>query len=323
MSRFSSQTALDEYTLRVIRTIRREINEEGVQHSREFFRRQESIMIKRTQGRGRRINISGSSVKFVDVEKGKNSGAETKLNVRDEASGLATLRRLGRIYEASGVEAIASVFDQLRLFETNVEAIRAPKLYRQADDFLASDASNVSGFLAQLRQNKPEAIEAIERDMHSVMPWFKEFRFVPTGHSVDDFRLEIVERGISGSTPLTHASFGTVRSIALFAMLNDPNPPKLTCIEEIDHGLHPYALDVLVDRLREASNRTQIMLATHSPALVNRLDPTELIIVERHPDSGGTIVMKPNPKDVARLSQETEYKLGELWFSGILSEFAQ
>ncbi len=65
-----------------------------------------------------------------------------------------------------------------------------------------------------------------------------------------------------GTTPLASASFGTIRALALLAMLHDPDPPKLTCVEEVDHGLHPYALDRIVERLRDASTRTQVLAAT-------------------------------------------------------------
>ena len=131
-------------------------------------------------------------------------------------------------------------------------------------------------------------------------------------------RVDIRERALTGLTPLGAASFGTIRAIALFAMLHDPNPPKLTCLEEIDHGLHPHALDRIVDRLREASERTQIIVATHSPALVNRLRTEELIVAERDPDTGATNLFRPDPKRIAKLSADTGYRLGELWFSGAL-----
>ena len=106
--------------------------------------------------------------------------------------------------------------------------------------------------------------------------------------------------------------------MALFAMLNDPYPPKLTCIEEIDHGLHPHALDRLMLRLREASEKTQIVVATHSPALVNRLRIDELIIVERDEGTSATRVIRPNHQIFEDLRKETGYELGELWFSGAL-----
>jgi predicted ATPase len=55
------------------------------------------------------------------------------------------------------------------------------------------------------------------------------------------------ERGLRRVTQLADASFGTIRLLGLLALLHDPQPPALTCVEEIDHGLHPQALELLVE----------------------------------------------------------------------------
>jgi predicted ATPase len=101
-------------------------------------------------------------------------------------------------------------------------------------------------------------------------------------------------------------------------MLRDPNPPRLTCLEEVDHGLHPHALDVLVERLREASERSQIIVATHSPALVNRIAAEELVVFEKNLDSGVTEVPKLDPKTIKKMEEESDLRIGELWYSGLL-----
>src|SRR5262249_54342208 len=118
---------------------------------------------------------------------------------------------------------------------------------------------------------------------------------------------------------LGEASYGSIRALSLLALLHDPNPPRLTCIEEIDHGLHPHALDRLVELLRKASSRTQFLIATHSPALVNRLLPEEVIVCERGPD-GASRIPAIDPQEVRRMEQELhgELGLGELWFTGAL-----
>ena len=77
----------------------------------------------------------------------------------------------------------------------------------------------------------------------------------------------------------------------MLALLYDPNPPVFTCIEEIDHGLHPQALELVVQRLREAAERTQLIVATHSSALVNRLRPKEFVVCDRD-DDGASIIWK-------------------------------
>ncbi len=129
--------------------------------------------------------------------------------------------------------------------------------------------------------------------------------------------MRLVERGLKDSTYLDDASFGTVRILALLAVLYDPDPPLLTCIEEVDHGLHPYVFDRLVERLHEASQRTQLLIATHSPALVNRLQPEELLVCERAPDGSTRLPAIPSDSIRAKeLAVDGRMGLGELWFSG-------
>ena len=72
-------------------------------------------------------------------------------------------------------------------------------------------------------------------------------------------------------------SDGTLRFIAILATLLNPNPPPLICIEEPELGVHPDALAIIADLLIEASNRMQIMVTTHSDALVSALT--------NHPDA--------------------------------------
>ncbi len=185
-------------------------------------------------------------------------------------------------------------------------------------EVLRPDAANLASYLMFLEADHPEIFASLCEDVRFVLPGFQSFRFVQLSGGDDVVRVDIVEEHLKGSTPLARTSFGTIRAIALFAMLHDPSPPQLTCLEEIDHGLHPHALDRLVDRIREASRKTQIILATHSPALVNRLEPEELIIVERNESTGGTRVVRPDSKLVSSLRDETGFGLGELWFSGSL-----
>jgi predicted ATPase len=119
---------------------------------------------------------------------------------------------------------------------------------------------------------------------------------------------------------LADASYGTVRLLGLLALLHDSNPPALTCIEEIDHGLHSQALDLLVERLREASERSQYIVATHSPALVDRLRPEEFVVCERD-DRGASLIPAIDTDQVRRIVAASEgLSLGELWFAGALGD---
>ncbi len=81
----------------------------------------------------------------------------------------------------------------------------------------------------------------------------------------------------------TRLSDGTLKFLCLMAVLLDAKPAPLICIEEPETGLHPDALALVGDALREASKRTQLIVTTHSDALVDRFtdEPENVIVCER------------------------------------------
>ena len=316
----ATATAPDEYRLSFWETRQRIMGSGGVLPGpMKMLQRSETILLKRVPGRGRRITLSGGSVQILPMESsGVTHKSEGKtVSVQAQSSGLNTLRKLGDEYGAAQVESLAQVFENLRLFEVNVDRIRRP-MQSAAPFRLDPDGSNVAHFLEWLSRHHPAVFDKFCEDIRFVLPGFEAFRFVPVGGADEAIRLEINERHLSGFTPLARASYGTIRAIALFAMLHDPDPPRLTCLEEIDHGFHPHALDRVVERLRDASERTQVIAVTHSPALVNRLNAGELIIFERDSLTGASRVIDLDPVDTEQMEAESGYRLGELWFSGTL-----
>ena len=286
------------------------------------IRRNETILFKRYAGRGRRITVSGG--KFYIQEEGKKSDSGKKsVPIGSASAGLATIRRLGEIYGADQVNELANLFESFRVFEIDAKQAVLPS-GRMRTLLLQPNAANLAAYLYALQLERPDLVEAIGDDLAAVAPSVRGLRVRPFGAgSEHGFLVEVQEAGFSSATPLSATSFGTVRALALFAMLHDPSPPRLTCIEEIDHGLHPHALDRVVDRLRSASQRTQIIAVTHSPALVNRLDPEELIVFERNTETGETVVPKIDSSKIQLAGKEQGLGLGEMWFSGILGGVPQ
>lgn len=307
VTRYSSETAPDEYDLNFhSRRLR-----DG---ARSILIRNEEFRFKRTQGRGRRITVSGDRAEVVDTRGARSQEKEVPL--RSDSLALSTLRRLPDNQGGAEVERFAELFTTFRVFNVDVERARHPA--RVDDQSIASDASNLASALLSIRDDE-QAYRDLLDDARAMIPGFEGLEFLQLGGSQAAVAVTIVERGLRDPTFLEDASFGTIRLLALLALLYDPHPPALTCIEEIDHGLHPYLFDRLVERLREASSRTQLLVATHSPALVNRLRPDELLITERGPD-GSTRLPAVNPETIARreAAAANRMQLGELWFSGSL-----
>lgn len=305
VTKFSSPRALDEYELSIGRLAVGGFFDGAITRDEAFY-------FKRTPGAGRRIKITGSKVVFEDQKKPK----ELPLELREQSLGLATLPRLKASAGGEQVSEIAELFSTFRVFEVSVPSARLPARTRDRE-VLLPDASNLSAFLAFLRDDQPRFAQ-LQADARGIVPGLQEICFREVGGPEEAVVVELEERGLVGRTPLADASFGTIRALALLALLHDPKPPLLTCVEEIDHGLHPHVFDLLVDRLREASQRTQLLIATHSPALVNRLRPAELIVCEKNPETGEARIPAIDSDVVARMEQESGLSLGELWFSGTL-----
>ncbi len=76
-------------------------------------------------------------------------------------------------------------------------------------------------------------------------------------------------------------SDGTLRVLGLLAALYQDPPPTLLAIEEPELTIHPGALAVLADVMKEAGGRAQLLLTTHSPDLISRLPVESLRAVEK------------------------------------------
>ncbi|SNS76854.1 Predicted ATPase [Asanoa hainanensis] len=301
----SSRNAPDEYELRV-----------SSSSHRSTLSRRETFQFKRTQGRGRRIQISGQRATVSDTGRG---GSEREIGISALSSGLSTLPRLADEKGGTEVAQVARRLASFRVFDVNVDSARRPSRFpRNELETLDDDAANLASFLLRLQIQDQAAWERLVADAMEVLPQLDGIDFAYPSGAAREVIVVLNERGLRRPTELADASYGTIRLLGLLALLYDPSPPSLTCVEEIDHGLHPQALELLVERLRDASERTQFLIATHSPALADRLEPEELVVCERR-DDGSSAIPAVSTERVAEIVDESEgLELGTLWFSGAL-----
>jgi predicted ATPase len=287
-----AEQSADEYHLRITPSAREEI----------FRSEAEGHQL-------RVITVSGETAATL-------AGKPDEIGIQPTSSGLSTLPRLSDAAFGPITRQVAQLLGSFRIFDVNVtKAQRATRAPIRLGEGIADDASNLSTFLYWLSANRPDVWEQLEDDAVEVLPQLDAIEFEHVGPTVLGL---LREHGLREPTPLAEASYGTVRLLGLLAMLHDPNPPALTCVEEIDHGLHPQALELLVERVREAGEKTQFIIATHSPALADRLKPDELVVCERS-DDGSSLIPAISRNKVEKIVQASEgLPLGELWFSGVL-----
>lgn len=285
-----------------------------VSEARGRLTRTEEFSFKRTSGGGRRKTIRGSGANV--VISGDGRGEVTRKLANAQTTALATLPRLSNEDGGLGIRDFAAMLQGIRIFDPDVVAARMPA--SQYGGQLAEDASNLADALHTLSRKDEDAWQALKHDVARCLPGLEDVRFSAIGGSGRSVVVELIESGLDAPIELRDASFGTVRLLALLCLLHDPEPPQFVAVEEIDHGLHPYALDILADRLRAASQRTQLVVATHSPTFVNRLRPEEMVICERDPETGASIIPALSDMEITSALEGFDGRAGELWFAGAL-----
>lgn len=122
--------------------------------------------------------------------------------------------------------------------------------------------------------------------------------------------------GLNALRPLAQASSGDLKFLCLLTILLHPNPPPVICIEEPDAGLHPDAVVILYDLLKEASARTQVVITTNSPEMLDEFEDTPEAVLVCEKEEG---VSKINRLHSTELSiWLTKYSLGTLWAHGFI-----
>lgn len=125
----------------------------------------------------------------------------------------------------------------------------------------------------------------------------------------------IEESGLLEPLTAWRLSDGTLKFLGLLAVLLDPTPAPLICIEEPEVGLHPEAIQIVADALIDASERTQLIVTTHSEALIDALSerPEDVLVTER--DFDNSTQFRRLRKEQLSLWLE-RYSLGQLWRKG-------
>jgi predicted ATPase len=199
------------------------------------------------------------------------------------------------------------------------------QLHALADhQFLRADARNLASFLWRLRSSEDagyrDSYRRILSAIRAVAPFFDEFVLEADGVRSDLIQLAWREAGSDDHFFSAALSDGTLRFICLATLLLQPSEllPSLIIIDEPELGLHPFAIHQLAALLKAASTRTQVIVSTQSVTLINQLEASDLIVVDRKIENGrGYSELRRISDD--EISQWTsDYALGEIWEKNII-----
>ena len=189
-------------------------------------------------------------------------------------------------------------------------AFRQPQSTDVRPTPLREDFSNLGMFLNRIRLDPRTKSKLIEH-LSDAYEGLNDFELNFEGGTVQVF---FTEGDLA--VPATRLSDGSMKYLCLLAILLNPHPPPLVCMEEPEMGLHPDLLPKIADLLVEASERCQLIVTTHSDVLVDALSdrPESVVVCEKH--DGNTSMTRLDRRDLSDWLEK--YRLGELWTKGHL-----
>lgn len=182
---------------------------------------------------------------------------------------------------------------------------------------LTPDGSNVAQYLWSLQQEDPGAFEGLIAAAREVLPYATDLQPAITRELAQNVYLRLVEQKFEVLGWML--STGTLRVLALLALFRHPRPPPLVLIEELENGLDPRTLALIVSEIRSAvlSGRQQVITTTHSPYLLDLLDLSHIVLVERR--EGTPVFRRPaDDAELSKWSREFGYGPGTLYTRGQL-----
>lgn len=174
---------------------------------------------------------------------------------------------------------------------------------------------NISTMLHTLQSENPQQFKEIEKILKEAVPELEELTTGLTKQKPSLTYIRIREKHLKTSIPVWNMSDGTIRLLGYLATIYSPVMPPLICIEEPENYVHPRLLELIVDLIKTISQKTQVLVTTHSPYLVDFLKPEDLFIVEKKKSQ--TIVNKAEDKKGIKEALR-KLGLGEMWYAGSL-----
>lgn len=150
---------------------------------------------------------------------------------------------------------------------------------------LHANGLNIAEYLNDIRERDSDAFDGIIETMQFVLPYMREIRPVLTDILGRQMHLKMKEDGLN--VPGWLLSTGTLRILALLALFRHPEPPPVIVIEELENGLDPRSVQLIVEEIRRVTEtgRSQIILTSHSPYLLDLFDLSHIVLVERQDGS--------------------------------------
>jgi predicted ATPase len=206
-----------------------------------------------------------------------------------------------------------------QLLRLDLNSLRAANML-QFESHLRTNGGNLPNVIGSLSRSQQGELA---RSLCSLVPLFADVGLVPVSQGQQQLRFQDRWNSSVWYSP-NEVSDGTMLLLAYLTLQYQSPPVDLVAIEEPERGLHPYLLDQLLNLLRKLSRGeiggrpVQVVLATHSPELLEFVKPEEVRFLNRNADDGSVVVnsIPVGDPDWPRYFREYSESLKQAWLSG-------
>jgi len=189
--------------------------------------------------------------------------------------------------------------------------VRLPQLMRPAT-LPGSNGEDLVSCLYYLRETDSEQFEIIEDTLAAAFPDFERLGFPPV--AAGTLAMTWKDKNFSKPLYMHQLSEGTLRFLWLVTLLQSPDLTAVTLIDEPEVSLHPDLLRLLADLMREASQKTQLIVATHSDRLIRFLQAKEVLVCDA--EDGLANMTWADSLDLEKWLKE--YSLDQVWAMNLI-----
>ena len=271
----------------------------------------------------RRGRQTGRPFKFLRFRHGEGDAvpgddpdeAATRETFRLDAPDLLAVNALGQFQNHPRVSALRRFilgwhisYLSTHSGRTSVEAGPQPHL--------SSSGDNLPNIVQFLLENDPTRLDDIFRRLARRIPQLE--RVEPERMTDGRLLLKLKDRPFAEPILAKFTSDGTLKLLAYLLLLHDPTPPPFIGIEEPENFLYPRLLRDLIEECNIASAHSQLFVTTHSPELLDALQPEQVFLLRRGED-GFAQATRLSEIQGLKTFLETGSSLGDLWMQGHFS----
>lgn len=221
---------------------------------------------------------------------------------------------LGQLAENPRVIGLRAFITGWHLSYLSADAARG-KPEAGAEERLSRTGDNLANVIQYLEEQHPDRLHTIFETLRRRIPRLERVRADPLADG--SLLLRIKDAPFSEPVLSRFASDGTLKLLAYLVLLHDPEPPRLIGMEEPENFLHPRLLPELAEECVQAADRTQLILTSHSPFLVNGLDARQVWVLYRATDGYTRAQCVADVAGIDAFIAEGA-GLGDLWMEGYL-----